>query len=120
MVRMPYKPDNRAWLHEQLGDYIRPEWNKVAGHWEIARPHMRAVVEALADRFGIVEVIIDSRVVSRCDTQCQNATGDECDCECMGENHGGTGYWRSWIEVGETTLLEAGFARRVFHVTRRA
>lgn len=117
-IRMPFAAENRAWIHQELGDRVRPEWNKATKHWEIARPHLRTVVDALADRFGTVEVTIDSRVVSRCDSQCRDAGGDECDCQCAGENHGGAAYWRSWIEVGDTTLLEVGLVRRVFRVTR--
>lgn len=120
VVWMPFDRRNRSWLHEQLGDYIRPDWNKRTGHWEIARPHMRAVVEALVNKFGTVKVTIDTRAVSKCDTRCRDAEGDDCDCQCLGENHGGADYWQSWFEVGDTTLLASGLVRRVFHATRQA
>ena len=53
---MPYREDNRQWLHEALGQRIRPEWNKAARRWEVARPHLRRLVVGLADRFGAVDV----------------------------------------------------------------
>jgi hypothetical protein len=117
---MPYELGNRAWIHQELGYQIRPEWNRTARRWEIARQHMRTVVEALAERFGIVEVTIDFRTTSRCDSRCRDAEGDECDCQCVGENHGGAAYWRNWVEVGETTLVAAGgISCRTFRVTAR-
>jgi hypothetical protein len=113
---MPYRLGNRAWLHEELGDRVRPEWNRHDKRWELARQHMRVLVEALAQRFGSVEVSIDFRNGSRCDVRCRDAEGDDCDCQCMGENHGGAAYWRAWKEVGETTLVAPGIVQRTFLV----
>ncbi|WP_236652527.1 hypothetical protein [Streptacidiphilus neutrinimicus] len=118
-IRMPYAPDTRAWWHDQLGDLIRPAWNREMKCWEIARSHMREVVEALAERFGAVEVALDFRNSSRCDVRCRDAEGDDCDCQCLGENHGGAAYWRAWIQVGETTLVEPGIVQRILLVERR-
>lgn len=41
-MRMPFGDTNRAWLHDELGDRIRPDWNKTVrpGRWEIAKPHL--------------------------------------------------------------------------------
>ncbi|MFE1321578.1 hypothetical protein [Kitasatospora phosalacinea] len=116
---MPYAEDNRAFIHRTLGDLVRPERNQAEKCWEIARTHMRAMVEGLAERYGSVEVTIDFRTTSKCDTRCRDAGHDDCDCQCLGENHGGAAYWRGWIEVGETTLVEVGIARRTFLVVRR-
>lgn len=116
---MPYRVGNRAWIHQQLGDMVRPEWNRTEKQWEIARPHMRVLVDALAERFGAVEVLIDFRINSRCDERCQNAKHDDCDCQCMGEHHGGSGYWKSWSEVGETTLVASHVAQKRYHVEER-
>jgi hypothetical protein len=118
-VRMPYAVGNRAFIHRTLGSLVRPDWNGAEKCWEISRQHMRATVEALADRFGVVEVAIDFRTNSRCDIRCRDAEGDDCDCQCMGENHGGAAYWRNWTQVGETTLVEANISQRVFRVTSR-
>jgi len=115
-VRMPYAVGNRAFIHRTLGSSVRPDWNKLEKQWEIARQHMRDVVEALAERFGVVEVTIDFRSTSRCDIRCRDAEGDDCDCQCLGENHGGAAYWRSWQQVGETTLVDVAITRRTFRV----
>ncbi|MEU1418360.1 hypothetical protein [Kitasatospora sp. NPDC005751] len=119
-VRLPYAVGNRAWIHSILGDLTRPEWNREDKSWDISRQHMRTLVEALAERFGSVDVTIDFRTNSRCDDRCRDAEGDDCDCQCMGENHGGAAYWRNWREVGETTLVAtAGISQRVFRVVSR-
>jgi hypothetical protein len=111
-TKMPYDGGhNRAWLRRHLGNRIRPELQG-NGVWGIARPHLRFLVEGLAERFGHVDVLLDFRISQRCDTRCRDALGDECVCSCLGENHGGAAYWRHWIEVGETTLVAGGDIQR--------
>lgn len=114
-VRMPYASGNRAWIHEICGSRTRPEWEaQPTSAWRIARPHFRRVVDALVERFGEVDVYVDISARDRCDTRCRDAEGDDCSCSCLGDNHGGAAYWKNWIEVGETTLVE-----REPHVHRR-
>jgi hypothetical protein len=103
---MPYEGgSNRRWIQAELGDLMRPTWNSTAGQWEIARPHLRVLIEAMALRFGQVDVYLEFSTRQRCDTRCQQAGGDDCVCSCMGENHGGAAYWRHWTHVGDTTLV---------------
>ncbi|MGW2057433.1 hypothetical protein ACWCOZ_26560 [Streptomyces sp. NPDC001840] len=121
-VWMPFQGgSNRRWIKEELGARVRPEWNGDASprRWEIARPHLRTIVEALADRFGEVEVILQFVTTERCDTRCQEATGDDCECSCLGVNHGGAAYWRKWILVGDTTLVDVDRRERRLLVRHR-
>jgi len=116
-VRLPYSRYNRDWFKEVLGPRVRPDWNGAEKQWELARLHFRAIVEALAQRFGVVQVTVDFAATSRCDTRCRDAEGDECDCQCYGENHGGAAYWKNWQEVGETTLIASeGIYRKKMRV----
>lgn len=109
---MPYSGGtNRAWLQAELGRRIDLQ-HAGHGNWESARRHLRMLVEACAARFGEIEVVLDFRTRDRCDTRCQEATGDDCVCSCLGENHGGAAYWKRWIPVGETTLIANGQIRR--------
>ncbi|MCB5910375.1 hypothetical protein [Streptomyces pinistramenti] len=118
-VWMPYQGgSNRRWILEELGARVRPEWNKPAGRWEIARPHLCVLTGALAERFGEVDVYLQFAATERCDTRCQEAQGDDCTCSCMGENHGGAAYWRTWLLVGDTTLVDG--ARRERHLRIQA
>jgi hypothetical protein len=116
---MPYEPDNRLWLKEALGERIRPTWNREEQRWEIARQHLRTVVERLAERWGEVDVILEFREAERCDTRCRDAQGDDCVCSCLGDNHGGAAYWKNWIEMGDTTLVSSGVLQRTRRVIRR-
>lgn len=104
---MPYDPAhpgaNRAWLRDHLGSRIQAEY--ASGRWTVARPHLRTVVTGLAERFGAVDVYLDYLEQQKCDTRCVDARGDDCVCQCGGENHGGSDYQRDWIHVGETTLI---------------
>lgn len=112
LTKMPYDGgSNRGWLHNHLGELIRPE-HQGKGVWAIARTHLQNLIDGLAGRFGHVDVVMDFRTVERCDGRCQRAEDDECTCSCLGENHRGAAYWRNWIEVGETTLVAAGEIQR--------
>jgi hypothetical protein len=104
---MPYGPRNRAWLHSALGEYIRPHRNNAVspGRWEIAKPHLQLLTEALAKRFGQVDVYLEFSTTERCDRKCRQARGDDCTCSCRGEYHGGGTYWTDWLLVGEDTLI---------------
>ncbi|WP_328931904.1 MULTISPECIES: hypothetical protein [unclassified Streptomyces] len=104
---MPFVVTNRAWLHAELGDRIRPDWNKTVhpGRWEIAKPHLRTLTEALAERFGEVNVYLEFSTTERCDRNCQRAEYDDCTCSCRGEYHGGGTFWTEWQLVGEDTLV---------------
>src|SRR5436309_274621 len=103
VVKMPYDPadpgGNRRWLHQYLGHRIKPQYAG-GGRWSIARPHLRQVVSGLAERFGLVHVYLDYLEDHRCDVRCQEATGDDCVCQCAGQDHGGADYQRGWIQVG--------------------
>ncbi|MER6778513.1 MULTISPECIES: hypothetical protein [unclassified Streptomyces] len=114
---MPYAKGNRAWIHSALSDRMRPEWNRAAKRWEIAKPHLRPLVEALAERFGEVDVYLQFSLLEQCHHKCQTANGDDCTCSCMGENHQGAAYWKRWINVGDDVLVSA--ERRERHLLVR-
>jgi len=109
---MPYAGgSNRAWLRATLGKRVSLQYTE-RGRWEIARPHLRELIESCAQRFGEVDVILDFRARERCDSRCWQAAGDDCVCSCLGENHGGAAYWKRWLPVGETTLVGDGLIYR--------
>lgn len=112
-TKMPFREGgNRGWLHEHLGERIRPK-HVGQGVWTIARPHLQHLIEGLVGRFGRVDVLLDFRQSERCDTRCRDAQGDDCTCSCLGTNHSGAAYWQDWIEVGDTTLVaQGGIIRR--------
>lgn len=88
-VSLPYDPRNRAWIHSVIGDRARPDYSRQHRHWLIARTHFTTLVDALLDRHGRVDVLAEYTTTEVCDTRCQTATGPECQCACLGNNHGG-------------------------------
>lgn len=117
---MPWEGgSNRRWLLSELGDRIRPEWNRDERRWEIARPHLATLTTALAARFGEVDVYLEFSTTERCHNRCQDASGDDCTCSCRGEHHGGGVYWTQWMQVGDEILIgEVGRAVRHYLVRR--
>ncbi|MEV5819379.1 hypothetical protein AB0L22_09400 [Micromonospora haikouensis] len=128
-IYRPLKPDrlrlwmpcqggsNRSWLHATLGERIQPIYDKPTARWLIARNHFTLLVENLLDRFGQVDVFVEFSVTERCDSRCQGAEGDDCQCSCLGEYHGG-GIWAGgWIQVGETTLVRSNVQLRHMQLT---
>lgn len=103
-VRLPFAKDNAGWLRGDRRDW--PDWNRDGRFWEVPRAWFNDLVNRALIRFGRVYVVQPYNVTERCAPACLNAQGHECECSCMGANHG-AGNDGSWFEVTET------FATRV-------
>ncbi len=99
LVKLPYRIDNRALLGS-LGRR-HPEWNDAFKHWEIPKSWFNKFVNMALKRYGSIYVIQPYREQEKCAPACMNAAGHECQCSCMGANHG-SGNDGSWFEVSET------------------
>lgn len=66
-------------------DQVR--WHPSGGFFSVARCHTRAVLRALVERYGEVDVLVPSGW-SKCTSVCWDATGTACDCACTGLFHG--------------------------------
>ncbi|WP_330185963.1 hypothetical protein OHB26_38880 (plasmid) [Nocardia sp. NBC_01503] len=118
---MPFENGkNRAWLKSELG-HIRPHWNKPEQRWEIARTHLWTLAEAMAEKFGEVELTLEFNKTERCNRSCQNAVNDvsECVCSCLGEYHGGRGERREWVRSGAHTLISKGPTHVTYLIVHR-
>lgn len=98
-VRLPYDPSNKAWL--QAGRRTRPIWNAEHRCWELPKSWFNDLVERSLRRWGRVYVVQPYREQEKCSPACMNARGHECECSCMGANHG-QGNDGSWFEVSDT------------------
>ncbi|WP_426313525.1 hypothetical protein ACN9MF_17980 [Methylobacterium fujisawaense] len=98
-VRMPYASTNRAWL--QKSGKKSPEWIQAHKRWETPKSWFDDLVDRFLERYGKVYIIQPFREQEKCSPACQNAKGHECQCSCMGANHG-AGNDGSWFEVSET------------------
>jgi hypothetical protein len=98
-VRLPFAETNRQWL--QNGRRLSPDWIASKKYWELPKAWFNDFVERSLAKYGKVYVIQPYREQEKCAPACQNATGHECQCSCMGLYHG-AGNDGSWFEVSDT------------------
>ena len=105
-IKLPFRDDNRTWL-SQLGRR-RPRWNSDLKCWEIPQSWLKGAIDICLQRYGRVYVIQPHRSHEVCARACWEATGYECQCSCLGANHGSQDSGRSWREVSETFATRWG------------
>jgi hypothetical protein len=103
MVKLPYSPENYAWLKGEHRN--KPEWNQKFTCWEAPKAWFDDIVTRALERYGQIYVIQPYRAQEKCAPACWNATGFECQCSCMGENHGSHGPLGKWFVVSDTCAV---------------
>lgn len=98
-VRLPYNNNNRAWL-STIGK-SEPLWNDDKKHWELPKSWFNNFVNNALPKYKKLYVMQPYREQEKCARRCMEAEGHDCNCSCMGANHG-TGMNDSWFEVDET------------------
>jgi hypothetical protein len=104
LVRLPYSRDNRAWLKEKPRQKD-PEFFDKYKCWKVPKSRFDDIIIKALTRYDQIYVIQPYRVLEICSSSCMNATGFECECSCMGANHG-TGVTGSWYEISETLAVQ--------------
>lgn len=104
-VRVPFAEANRKWL--QNDRRTSPVWIAGKKYWELPKAWFNDFVERSLVKYGKVYVIQPYREQEKCSPACQNATGHECQCSCMGLYHG-AGNDGSWFEVSDTFATRWG------------
>jgi hypothetical protein len=97
--------DNRSWLRSMGRRH--PKWNERGKHWEIPKSWFNALIDKSLKRFGRIYVVQPFREQEKCSPACMNAVGHECQCSCMGANHG-AGNDGSWFVVSDTFATRWG------------
>lgn len=92
-VLLPWDPNRRGFdvLEELLGLSRRGAVLYEKPVFKVARHHSAKLIQALALRYGQVEVTQHGNVTETCVSQCWGAkrrTWPDCTCACLGENHG--------------------------------
>jgi hypothetical protein len=85
LVRVPYADDNRDWL---LGEGRQIRWLGQFRAWEIPRSRFEDMVARMLWRYAKTYVIQAFRHLEKCAPACWNAMGYDCECSCLGANHG--------------------------------
>lgn len=104
-TRLPYADSNRTWLQD--GRRISPTWISSKHYWELPKAWFNDIVERALRTYGQIYVIQPYREQETCSPACLNASGHECQCSCMGRNHG-AGNDGSWFEISETFATRWG------------
>lgn len=105
-VKIPYAKDNRVWIKK--GHRINPVWIRDKRHWTMPRSWFNDLVNKCLDRYGKVYVIQPYREQEKCAPACWNAKGHECNCSCMGENHGSQGAYSDWLVISDAFATRWG------------
>src|SRR4051812_7125708 len=97
LVKLPYAERNREWV--QNGRRSRPKWvsNQVA--WDIPKTWFDDTVRRCLSHYGSVFVIQTYRETEKCAPACVNAVGADCNCSCLGANHGSGISLSTWYVV---------------------
>ena len=106
LVKLPYSESNYAWL--RANHRRRPKWNQQFKCWEVPMSWLDDVVGRTLMKFGKSYLIQQYRKHQKCAPACWNAQGYECECSCMGENHGNGAPSGNWREVSETFAFSYG------------
>lgn len=105
-VRLPSHLSNHErdfalhyWWLRHKGKRI-PVWDPDRKFWELPKAWFNDFVDRSLTKYGNVYIIQPYRSQEKCSPSCQSAEGHECECSCMGENHG-TGNDGSWFEISD-------------------
>ena len=104
-VRLPYNLQNRGWLG-RLGR-ASPNWKTTEKHWEVPAAWFDKFVNQALETYGKIYVIQPYREQEKCAPACRTAHGHECQCSCMGANHG-SGDGAGWFDVSDTFSFKWG------------
>ncbi len=100
MVRLPYAEDNKIWLRN--GNHRQPEWDNQFKCWLVPKSWLNDITTRLLQRFRKTYIIQPYRAQEKCAPACWNAQGFECQCSCMGANHGSQSSGGGWHVVSDT------------------
>lgn len=98
-IRVPYSKENRTWL--KVGHRIDPEWQKDKKRWVLPRSWFNDIVNKCLEKYGKIYIIQPFREQEKCAPACWNAKGHECNCSCMGANHGAKGENSNWLVISD-------------------
>jgi hypothetical protein len=102
-VRLPYSPDNRAWLKQSR--HREPKWDTDQRLWRVPRAWFSEVVNQCLSRYRGVYVIQPHNPGEKCAPACWEAKGEECECSCMGARHGSGRPEGRWYVVSDSLAV---------------
>ncbi|MGA1809429.1 MULTISPECIES: hypothetical protein [Sphingobium] len=95
----------RNWI--RAGRHSIPESDYKRRYWEVPASWFNELLKQLLQEYGKLYVIQPFREQEKCSQMCWDAKGHECQCSCMGKNHG-QGKSGHWLEISETFATRWG------------
>ena len=100
LLRLPYRDGNRNWIRN--GKRTDPEWDASKKYWTCPASWFNDLVKRAVPEWGSLYIIQPYREQEKCAPACWNAEGHECQCSCMGANHGSHSSGSGWAIISET------------------
>lgn len=105
-LRLPFRNINRDWIQNNRRN--KPVYLKETKHWEIPKAWFDDTIKRALTVWGKIYIIQPYRVQEVCAPACWNARGHECNCSCMGENHGSEYSGGTWFVVSDAFATKWG------------
>ena len=106
LVKLPNIKENHFWL--QNSKRSEPVWDRQYKCWETPKAWFNELVKRLLMRFGKLYIVQPYREQEKCAPACMNAVGHECQCSCMGVNHGSHSSSNDWLIVSDAFATRWG------------
>lgn len=106
LVRLPYDVMNRGWL--RISGTWHPEWDEKRKQWEVPQAWFDDLVKRCLVKYGCVYIVQPYREQEKCATSCWEAKGEECQCSCMGVNHGSLHPGGNWKIISDAFATRWG------------
>jgi hypothetical protein len=97
LVKLPFDLENQKWLWR--GRASKPTWNVQWKCWGLPRSAFNELARRSIERFGEVYLIQPLNPDQECCAACQNAKGLDCECGCLGRNHGLASRGQAWFHI---------------------
>jgi hypothetical protein len=116
LVKLPYAIDNMEWLRDD--QTRKPAWNIKYKAWEIPQAWFERSIRLCLRRYQTCYVVQLHRERQVCALACWDAQGLDCECSCLGANHGSGHPGGRWYEVDETFAVSWGVQRYAVRLMR--
>lgn len=112
-VKLPGNTEDLMWQISatrwlRCGRRNRPDWDARFKCWDTPQAWLNPLVQQILRAFKKLYLIQPYREQEKCAPACFNAKGHDCECSCMGANHGQGGPAAGWFVVSDTFATRWG------------
>ncbi len=100
LLKLPFFNNNYEWLKHNRNR--KTEWLPKSKCWKTPRSWFSSLVDQVLNKYKKLYIIQPYREQEKCAPACWNAKKHECQCSCMGRNHGAGKPDGNWFIVSDT------------------